>query len=297
MQDLSVRAARCRPLNRHLSSLRDTSLDTLLDTTQRLERSMWADSTLQCLEEMKNKIIKFNQRFYPSHPDSRASLPRFTSARVENASSTHFGQLISEHVNARIFFSQFETHAQSTLTGYRWQIQQIYSSHNFGPVPWDVKSGNPEAPLTHKFIDRLISKSRPPQPHTPLDHSVYSKLVHFWRAGGASPRTETTTTFSSTRVRRNVHAPVGSIGPVSTFAMAAAACFLRGTAARPQDLVRLRYSYVHDRHPDGFEFVYPQFDPVTNKAFTRKGHNESAARTLLMPERLDDGLDIAETFR
>ena len=190
--------------------------------------------------------------------------------------------MVSEHTNARLFFSQFESLAQSTLTGYRWQIQQIYSHHNYGSVPWDVNSGHTESSFTHKFIDRLITKARSPQSHAALDHVLYVKLVQLWQQRF----------WSAVSVSR-----IGQFGPRSTLAMAAAACFLRGTAGRPQDLVRLRRKYIYDRQPHGLEFIYPESDPDTGKSFSRKGRTESAARTLLMPECLDDGMDIAQTFR
>jgi hypothetical protein len=86
---------------------------------------------------------------------------------------------------------------------------------------------------------------------------------------------------------------VGSVGPVSSFAMAAAACFLRGTAGRPQDAVRLSYAYIVDRGNDGFDFFYPVKDPDSDLKCTRKGHSDADARHLVMPEVLDDGFPIA----
>jgi hypothetical protein len=80
-------------------------------------------------------------------------------------------------------------------------------------------------------------------------------------------------------------------------AMAAAACFLRGTAGRAQDLVRLRYDYVRDRGHDGFDFVYPDIDPDNAEPFSRKGHKGTDALRLLMPESLSDGSPIARIFR
>ena len=124
--------------------------------------------------------------------------------------------------------------------------------------------------------------------------------MHYWNNGGSvyTQSSSSSSTAWASRSNRSASGPVvGCLGPHSTFAMAAAACFLRGTAGRPQDLVRLRYSYVHDRYPNGFDFIYPTIDPVTQQSFTRKGKHDVAARQLLMPECLDDGLDIAATFR
>jgi hypothetical protein len=84
---------------------------------------------------------------------------------------------------------------------------------------------------------------------------------------------------------------------VSSFAMAAAACFLRGTAGRPQDAVRLTFKYVVDRGHDGFDFFYPEVDPATGGKFTRKGHGDADSRHVVMPESLDDGFNLAEIFR
>ena len=103
--------------------------------------------------------------------------------------------------------------------------------------------------------------------------------------------------MSSSASTRSVFGRVGSTGPVSSFAMAAAACFLRGTAGRPQDAVRLSYAYIVDRGKNGFDFFYPVIDPDSSLAFTRKGHKDADSRHLVMPEALDDGFPISSILR
>ena len=44
-------------------------------------------------------------------------------------------------------------------------------------------------------------------------------------------------------------------------------------------------------------FFYPEVDPDTAEPFTRKGQRSAESRRLVMPERLDDGNNIASIFR
>ena len=247
-----------------------------------------SSSTQRSITDMEAKLVEFNQRHYPNHPASVNRWPRFVSMRVEDAGLGIVTKEVSEHKNARLFFLQFQLLAQSTLIGYRWQIAQIYAEHSYGPVPWDETSGHNEATYTKKFIDKLISEARAPQAHTPIDHEVFVQLVQFWsNRGSLSLKQRTATPTSQVQLNRSVS---GSV-------MAAAACFMRGTAGRPQDLVRLRYDYIVDRAPNGFDFFFPSTDPATGGKFTRKGRSDAESRHLVMPECLDDGLMIAEVFR
>ena len=210
------------------------------------------------------------------------------SVHVEASSDGGPPKLISAAANARLFFTQYSELARSTLAGYRWQIQQIYAQNQYGPVPWDMLSGHAEATRTYKFINRLIHCAAAPQPQAPLDHMVFTKLVYYWANGGQGDRSGMTEGRHTSRNTRP---------PLSAFAMAAAACFLRGTAGRSQDLVRLRSDYVRDRKGDGFDFVYPELDPDTQEPFTRKGRRGADSRRLVMPERLSDGCNISQIFR
>jgi integrase len=268
--------------------LRGAALGDLVTAHERLEGTMWSASTQRSMVDVKSKMVAFNRQHYPSHQASVEGWPCFVSAQVETSAGSGPPQYMSASINARLFFTQFSELAKSTLAGYRWQIQQIYAHHHYGPVPWDVSSGQAEAARTNRFINRLIHIAEPPQPHTPLDHIVFAKVLRFWAYGGYGDERQPKPSRHSSKPHR---------APISTLAMAAAACFLRGTAGRSQDLVRLRYEYVQDRTDDGFDFNYPERDPVTQAPFTRKGHRSAESRRLVMPEKLDDGCHIAFIFR
>ena len=151
-------------------------------------------------------------------------------------------------------------------------------------------SGHAEAARTNKFINRLIHCATAPQPHAPLDHVVFTKLVYYSTQTGVKDR-------DRGGMAEGRHTSRNTRPPLSAFAMAAAACFLRGTAGRSQDLVRLRSDYVRDRKGDGFDFVYPELDPDTQEPFARKGRRGADSRRLVMPECLSDGCSISQIFR
>ena len=287
VQSTLSEAAR-RRIIRPSSVLKGATLTELVTAQQSLEGSMWSASTQRSINDIKTKIVAFNRQHYPSHQASIEGWPCFVSTHVETSEGCGPPQVMSASTNARLFFTQFSGLARSTLAGYRWQIQQIYAHHHYGPVPWDVSSGQAEAARTNRFINRLIQLAEPPQSHTPLDHVTFAKVLRFWAYGGYDDERQPRSTRHGSKPQR---------APISTLAMAAAACFLRGTAGRSQDLVRLRHEYVQDRIDDGFDFTYPEVDPVTHATFTRKGHRGVESRRLVMPEKLDDGCHIALIFR
>ena len=122
-------------------SLKGAALADLVVAQQRLEGSLWSASTQKSLDEMRAKIIAFNQRHYPNHVASREQWPQFVNAQVDQPTQRGAPQFLSASANARLFFTQFSDLSRSTLAGYRWQIQQIYAQNHYGPVPWDVSSG------------------------------------------------------------------------------------------------------------------------------------------------------------
>ncbi len=124
-------------------------------------------------------------------------------------------------------------------------------------------SGDIHAAKCDRTLRAIICAAALPTGTDPLDNDTFQKLVMHW---GSSDNNR------------------------ASLAMGALACFLRGTAGRCEDALRLERSHVVDNGVgQGFDFVFPKLraDGTRN---ARKGDRNNL--TLIMPEFLDDGFPI-----
>jgi integrase len=167
---------------------------------------------------------------------------------------------------------------QSSLRAIRSQITSIYAQLDAGEVPWDALSTHPEAAGAKLFIDKVIASAAPPKCHEPLDHEIFRKMV------------EVAVRADKSWVRSKKPADV-------SLAFAACACILRGTGGRPQEAIKLRFSYIRPNwdyagRRDGYNIFFPEVDDNGN-VISFKGKSDARTRFKVLPERLADGLHIA----
>jgi integrase len=72
---------------------------------------------------------------------------------------------------------------------------------------------------------------------------------------------------------------------------------MRGTGARPCEVLKLRKSYFVPNNVngqrDGFDVFFPERDEL-GQPISFKGHDEAAARHKSLPEQLDDGFPLSQ---
>jgi integrase len=247
-------------------------VDALIDLEMTMRYSLYAPSTSSAREAVKRKVTEFNQLVFGIPCTGGTEFPLFVDGVTMN------GKQLSAALCARLFFAKWAHLKQSSLRAIRSQINTVYAHMQAGYVPWDVASGAIEAPATKLFIDRVIANAAPPQCHEPLDHEVFRRLVEFL-------------------LRRQPVYEHKRRQPVASLAFAACICILRGSGGRPQEAILLRKSYIRpnmlpDGSRDGFNIFFPA-KSTSGKKISLKGRSDPRSRFKVMPERLEDGLHIA----
>ncbi len=236
-----------------------------------LSKSLYAKSTLSARENAKTQILEFNQRMMK---DCTGAEPASIFVPYFNQG----GHLTTAASSARSFFAARRELARSTLTALKSNIKAVYANECAGPTPWDHANTDPEAPMTRRFIDKLIREAPESDSHPPISHGTLKGLMRLWQ-------------------REDVSHMLTNEPPISSFAMAACASFLRGTGGRPQEAVMLRKEYIKENIlstgvRDGLNIFFPEKHESGAK-LTLKGRTEPLIRFKVMPEKLDCGLPVS----
>ncbi len=253
-----------------------SEVEALIDKELAVRYSMYAASTSASRESAKRKVTAFNQMMCGLPASGGTEFPLFSPL------CTVSGRQLTAAQCARCFFTKWAHMKQSSLRSLRSQIASVYAQMDAGFVPWDTKSGDPEAPATKLVVDRIIANAEPPQSHEPLDHEVFRRLVEVLIRAKAE-------------WKWSVQLPRASLE------MAACACLMRGSGGRPQEVLKLYKSYIRPNFVapgvrDGFNIFFPQKDKKGQK-ISLKGKSDVRTRFKVVPERLVDGLHIANIIQ
>ncbi len=257
------------------------SIDELLERETQLLEELYADSTKAAKNRTRRKVIAFNRKHYSHMGDSVLNVPVFWDTQTAS------GTFVSAARNARIFFDGNSSLKQATLVSMKSHLNSIYRELCLGLPPWDLASNDPEAPLTHAVVNRIIKQAEKSQSHTPLEHSVLHRVLNYLVCNPPF----------QTRLEKSKAKQV----PVSDFALAACLCIMRGTGGRAQEISMLYKSYVQENRtpsglPDGLNIMFPMKDKKGKKV-SLKGKTDAMSRFKVIPETLDDGIPVSQIIR
>ncbi len=247
-------------------ALHDDDLSALIEQEQCMRYALYSSGTSAQRESVKRKVTEFNYMLIGLDYNGQSDAPLFTD------SITKHGQCLSAPAAARLFFAKWAHLKQSSLRSIRSQITSVYAQMDAGLVPWDPASGDIEAAGAKLFIDKVIASAAPPKCHEPLDHEVFRRVIE-----------------TLIRVREK--------SAFVSLAFAACGCILRGSSGRPQEAIQARKAYFRPNWiapgvRDGFNVFFPEVD-ASGKKVSFKGKSDAKTRFKVIPERLSDGLHIA----
>jgi integrase len=212
--------------------------------------------------------VEFNQRLYG--PD-----PKFAALPVFHDTVTSSGVFVSAARNARMFFTERDSLAQSTIANLKCQLNAVYSEYQQGHPPWSAAGEGAEAVTTRRIVNRIEKTARKPAKKPSLGSVQVKQLLEFW--GRASKM---------------------NIDMLASRAAQACVAFMRGTASRPEDAIMLRRAFISENRPqgtvrNGLNIFYPPVDE-DGVAINFKGNEDPEARFKVMPEKLEDGTPVSD---
>jgi integrase len=261
---------------RRRGQTRKETAKQLAETAQALGQELYAESTRKARAGAKRQVVEFNARMDPTNMAVRAKLPVFVDIKDEE------GTCYTAAACARMFFTARRELKQSTLRSLKSHLNAIYEEGCFGLPPWDRAHASVEALATRRFINKLIKEAPASTQHPPLDQYTIRELIRFLK-------------------REDPADMQGEEPPLASFAMAAAVALMRGTACRPQEVIKLHKSYVREnwvrkgrgnKVRDGLNIFFPAVDD-DDEEVSLKGKKDPMSRFKVMPEYLDDGTHVA----
>ncbi len=204
---------------------RGASFDELAKAEAAQGTNLYAPRTVKARENAKRQVVEFHQRLYG--PD-----PRFAALPIFHDTVSPSGQLVSAARNARLFFTERENLAQSTIANLKCQLSAVYAEYVQGLPPWSAADTRAEAVTTRRLVNRITKTARKPEKKPSMGSVLLSSLLSFLG-----------------RVSKMQYDMLAS--------RAAQACiaFMRGTACRPEDAVMLERSFISENRPMG-EYIY-----------------------------------------
>jgi hypothetical protein len=195
--------------------------------------NLYAPRTVKARENAKRQVVEFHQRLYG--PD-----PRFAELPVFHDTVSPSGQFVSAARNARLFFTERENLAQSTIANLKCQLSAVYAEYVQGLPPWSAADTRAEAVTTRRLVNRIAKTARKPEKKPSMGSVILSGILSFLGR--------------DSKMRYEMLA-----------SRAAQACiaFMRGTACRPEDAIMLERSFISENRlmggpRNGLNIFYPE---------------------------------------
>jgi hypothetical protein len=229
---------------------------------------LYAPRTVKARENAKRQVVEFHQRLYG--PD-----PRFAELPVFHDTISPSGQFVSAARNARLFFTERERLAQSTLANLKCQLSAVYAEYAQGLPPWSAADTRAEAVTTRRAVNRIAKIARKPEKKPSMGSVLLSSLLSFL---GRDSKNQ--------------------VDMLASRAAQACIAFMRGTASRPEDAIMLERSFISENRPlggprNGLNIFYPEVGSGGN-VITFKGKDSWHDRFKVMPEKLEDGTPVSD---